>query len=70
MELIICGLFLANLFLIIKQHALTFHSFLAIGDIVLASAFEKYVIAIWGATSPALQVEPCMPENTKARVFE
>jgi ADP-heptose:LPS heptosyltransferase len=49
---------------------LLFIRFSAIGDIVLASAFEKYVIAILGATSPALQVEPCMPVNTKARVFQ
>lgn len=40
------------------------------GMLYIACAFEKNVIAIWGATSPALQVEPCMPENTKARVFQ
>jgi ADP-heptose:LPS heptosyltransferase len=40
------------------------------GMLYIACAFEKNVIAIWGATSPALQVEPFMPENTKARVFQ
>lgn len=40
------------------------------GMLYIACAFEKNVIAIWGATSPALQVEPFMPKNTKARVFQ
>ena len=40
------------------------------GMLYIACAFEKNVIAIWGATSPALQVEPFMPEGTKARVFQ
>ncbi len=40
------------------------------GMLYIACTFEKNVIAIWGATSPALQVEPCMPENTKTRVFQ
>jgi heptosyltransferase-2 len=40
------------------------------GMLYIACAFEKNVIAIWGATSPALQVEPLMPENTKAHVFQ
>jgi heptosyltransferase-2 len=40
------------------------------GMLYIACAFDKSVIAIWGATSPALQVEPFMPENSKARVFQ
>lgn len=40
------------------------------GMLYIACAFDKSVIAIWGATSPALQVEPFKPENTKARVFQ
>ena len=40
------------------------------GLLYIACAFEKNVIAIWGATSPALQVEPMMPEGTKAHVFQ
>lgn len=40
------------------------------GMLYIACAFEKNVIAIWGATSPALQVEPLMPENAKTRVFQ
>jgi hypothetical protein len=36
----------------------------------IACAFEKNVIAIWGATSPALQVEPFMPTDSKAQVFQ
>lgn len=40
------------------------------GMLYIACAFEKNVIAIWGATSPALQVEPIMPENSKTRVFQ
>ena len=40
------------------------------GMLYIACAFEKNVIAIWGATSPALQVEPFMPENSKTRVFQ
>lgn len=40
------------------------------GMLYIACAFEKNVIAIWGATSPALQVEPFMPKNTKTRVFQ
>jgi ADP-heptose:LPS heptosyltransferase len=40
------------------------------GMLYIACAFEKNVIAIWGATSPALQVEPLMPEDSKALVFQ
>jgi heptosyltransferase-2 len=40
------------------------------GMMYIACAFEKNVIAIWGATSPALQVEPLMPEDSKALVFQ
>jgi ADP-heptose:LPS heptosyltransferase len=40
------------------------------GMLYMASAFEKHVIAIWGATSPALQVEPLMPEGSAARVYQ
>lgn len=40
------------------------------GMLYIACAFEKNVIAIWGATSPALQVEPLMPENAKTHVFQ
>ena len=40
------------------------------GLLYIACAFEKNVIAIWGATSPALQVEPFMPDNSKALVFQ
>lgn len=40
------------------------------GMLYIACAFEKSVIAIWGATSPALQVEPFMPLHSKARVFQ
>lgn len=40
------------------------------GMLYIACAFEKNVIAIWGATSPALQVEPFMPDDSKARVFQ
>jgi len=39
------------------------------GMLYIACAFEKNVIAIWGATSPALQVEPFMPiDSTKVFV--
>jgi ADP-heptose:LPS heptosyltransferase len=40
------------------------------GMLYIACAFEKNVIAIWGATSPALQVEPLMPSHSKAQVFQ
>ena len=40
------------------------------GMLYIACAFEKNVIAIWGATSPALQVEPFMPIDSKAQVFQ
>ena len=40
------------------------------GMLYIACAFEKNVIAIWGATSPALQVEPVMPNDSKAQVFQ
>jgi ADP-heptose:LPS heptosyltransferase len=40
------------------------------GMLYIACAFEKNVIAIWGATSPALQVEPFMPDDSKAQVFQ
>ena len=40
------------------------------GMLYIACAFEKSVIAIWGATSPALQVEPFMPKHSKAHVFQ
>ena len=40
------------------------------GMLYIACAFEKNVIAIWGATSPALQVEPFMPDDLKAQVFQ
>jgi ADP-heptose:LPS heptosyltransferase len=40
------------------------------GMLYIACAFEKNVIAIWGATSPALQVEPFMPDDSKVRVFQ
>ena len=40
------------------------------GMLYIACAFDKSVIAIWGATSPALQVEPFMSETSKARVFQ
>ncbi|MCL9968861.1 MAG: glycosyltransferase family 9 protein [Aquirufa antheringensis] len=40
------------------------------GLLYIACAFEKNVIAIWGATSPALQVEPLMPVDSKAQVFQ
>jgi heptosyltransferase-2 len=40
------------------------------GMLYIACAFEKSVIAIWGATSPALQVEPFLPEHSKAHVFQ
>ncbi|MEN9961582.1 MAG: hypothetical protein RL045_1836 [Bacteroidota bacterium] len=40
------------------------------GMLYIACAFEKNIIAIWGATSPALQVEPFMPVDSKAQVFQ
>ncbi len=40
------------------------------GMLYIACAFEKNVIAIWGATSPALMVEPFMPIDSKALVFQ
>jgi len=40
------------------------------GMLYIACAYEKNVIAIWGATSPALQVEPFMPVDSKAQVFQ
>jgi ADP-heptose:LPS heptosyltransferase len=40
------------------------------GMLYIACAFEKNVIAIWGATSPALQVEPFMSDDSKAQVFQ
>jgi ADP-heptose:LPS heptosyltransferase len=40
------------------------------GMLYIACAFEKNVIAIWGATSPALQVEPLMPLDSNAQVFQ
>ncbi len=40
------------------------------GMLYIACGFEKNVIAIWGATSPALQVEPWMPNDSKAQVFQ
>ena len=40
------------------------------GMLYIACGFEKNVIAIWGATSPALQVEPLMPFDSKAQVFQ
>ena len=40
------------------------------GMLYIACAFDKNVIAIWGATSPALQVEPLMPAESSARVFQ
>jgi ADP-heptose:LPS heptosyltransferase len=40
------------------------------GMLYIACAYEKHVIAIWGATSPALQVEPLMPSDSKAMVFQ
>jgi heptosyltransferase-2 len=40
------------------------------GMLYIACAFEKSVIAIWGATSPDLQVEPFMPLHSKTRVFQ
>ena len=40
------------------------------GMLYIACAFEKNVIAIWGATSPALQVEPYMPVDSNAQVFQ
>jgi ADP-heptose:LPS heptosyltransferase len=40
------------------------------GMMYIACAYDKNIIAIWGATSPALQVEPFMPDNTSARVFQ
>jgi ADP-heptose:LPS heptosyltransferase len=40
------------------------------GMLYIACAFEKNVIAIWGATSPALQVEPLMSDDSKAQVFQ
>lgn len=40
------------------------------GMLYIACGFEKNVIAIWGATSPALQVEPLMPVDSKAQVFQ
>ncbi|MEY2940459.1 MAG: hypothetical protein RJA67_144 [Bacteroidota bacterium] len=40
------------------------------GMLYIACAFEKNVIAIWGATSPALQVEPLMPSDSNAKVFQ
>jgi ADP-heptose:LPS heptosyltransferase len=40
------------------------------GMMYIACAFDKNIIAIWGATSPALQVEPFMPDNSSAHVFQ
>ena len=40
------------------------------GMMYIACAFDKNIIAIWGATSPALQVEPFMPVDSKAQVFQ
>lgn len=40
------------------------------GMLYIACAFAKNVIAIWGATSPALQVEPFMSDDSKAQVFQ
>ncbi len=40
------------------------------GMLYIACAFEKHVIAIWGATSPDLQVEPLMPLDSNAQVFQ
>lgn len=40
------------------------------GMLYIACGFEKNTIAIWGATSPALQVEPLMPNDSKAQVFQ
>ncbi len=40
------------------------------GLMYIACAFDKNIIAIWGATSPALQVEPFMPDNSSARIFQ
>jgi ADP-heptose:LPS heptosyltransferase len=40
------------------------------GMMYIACAFDKNIIAIWGATSPALQVEPFMSAESSARVFQ
>ena len=40
------------------------------GMLYIACAFDKNIMAIWGATSPALQVEPLMPAESSARVFQ
>jgi heptosyltransferase-2 len=40
------------------------------GMMYIACAYDKNIIAIWGATSPALQVEPFMPDESKAQVFQ
>jgi ADP-heptose:LPS heptosyltransferase len=36
------------------------------GFLYIACAFHKKTVAIWGATSPALQVEPYYPTNTNS----
>ncbi len=40
------------------------------GMLYIACAFDKSVIAIWGATSPALQVEPLLPKGSQSLVFQ
>lgn len=50
-----------------KAHVVISHD---TGMLYIACGFEKNVIAIWGATSPALQVEPWMPVDSKAQVFQ
>jgi heptosyltransferase-2 len=40
------------------------------GMMYIACAYNKNIIAIWGATSPALQVKPFMPDDSKAQVFQ
>jgi ADP-heptose:LPS heptosyltransferase len=40
------------------------------GMLYIACAFDKSVIAIWGATSPALQVEPILLKGSQSLVFQ
>jgi len=39
------------------------------GFLYIACAFHKKTVAIWGATSPALQVEPYYPINQESEAF-
>lgn len=63
-----CGKFSLHESALLVKHAKTVISH-DTGFLYIACAYHKKTVAIWGATSPALQVEPYYPVNEKGDMF-